>query len=77
MKFKFHFILLPLLAMTLASCMSASRRMERFYTTLLEAKKSSLSRWEEATPLAFVGLRTGMILEGAEFMTLTNSHVTA
>lgn len=69
--------MLPVLVMTMAGCISNTKTNQRFYTKLMEAKKESLERWEETIPLGYVGLRTGMILEGAEYLTLTNSQVTA
>ena len=62
--------------MALTSCKHSDKRMGRFYMTLMEAKKESLSRWKSTHSLAFVGLRTGMILDGGEYITLTNSHAT-
>ena len=76
-KFYTHFILLPILTVTLTSCIHTPKTNQRFYSKLMETKKESLERWGDAASLGYVGLRTGMILEGAEFLTLTNSHVTA
>jgi S1-C subfamily serine protease len=67
-------VLSPILAMIMVSCSNNPERLNRFYTKLMKAKKASVNQWNEATPLGYVGLRTAMILEGADYLTLTNSH---
>ena len=76
MRSLFKIIFLYFVVFSFAGCKLSEKRMGRFYSILMHSKKESISRWSSETSLPFVGLRTGMVLSGSEFITLTNSYVT-
>ena len=76
MRALFQAILISIFIFSLTACKLSDKRMGRFYTILMHAKKDSISRWDSEISMPFVGLRTGMVLSDSEFITLTNSHVT-